>query len=137
MKARTQTITTATKRHIELIDLTQPVEEAVRSFNIRIGICIVHVPHATAAVIANENEQGLIHDYISKIETFYPSDGSYHHNRIDDNAASHLAAGLIGNARAFPIHDGKLVRGTWQNIFLVELDGPRSRRSIVVTALGE
>jgi secondary thiamine-phosphate synthase enzyme len=55
----------------------------------------------------------------------------FQHNRIDDNADSHILSGLIGQGRILPVKDGQMVRGTWQNIFLIELDGPRSRRVVV------
>jgi len=56
--------------------------------------------------------------------------------RVDDNAEAHLASSIISPSRIFPVRDGRLVRGTWQNMFLLELDGPRTRR-ISVEAMGE
>ncbi|MEM2798091.1 MAG: YjbQ family protein, partial [Ignisphaera sp.] len=39
--------------------------------------------------------------------------------------------------RLFPVINGELVRGTWQNIFILEMDGPRTNRTIYVTIMGE
>jgi thiamine phosphate synthase YjbQ (UPF0047 family) len=36
-----------------------------------------------------------------------------------------------------PIADGKLVLGTWQQIFHLECDVRRRRRTILVTVLGD
>jgi secondary thiamine-phosphate synthase enzyme len=127
----------STSSRFELVDITDKVVEAVRRSGIKNGIVQVFVPHATAAVIANEHERGLINDYITLIKRLFPPDAPWEHNRIDDNAHAHLAAGIIGPSRSFPLVNGSLVRGTWQNIFLVELDGPRSRRRVVVTVVGE
>jgi secondary thiamine-phosphate synthase enzyme len=88
-------------------------------------------------VIANEHENGLMEDILSKIEDLFPESASYAHNAIDDNAHAHLASAFLGHSRMFPIVDGRLIRGTWQSIFLVELDGPRSRRNVCLQAIGE
>jgi secondary thiamine-phosphate synthase enzyme len=121
----------------ELIDLTSEVTQFVRETGVREGICVVSVPHATAAVLVNEHERGLLKDMLAKIEEVFPTHAQYDHNAIDDNADAHLAAAFLGHTRSFPISDGELIRGTWQNIFLVELDGPRSRRDIVIQAIGD
>jgi len=121
----------------ELIDITDKVREIVSKSGIKNGIVHVFVPHATAAIIANEHERGLINDYITLIKKLIPPEAPWEHNRIDNNAHAHLAAGIIGPSRSFPVANGSILRGTWQNIFLVELDGPRSHRRVVVTVIGD
>ncbi len=121
----------------QLIDLTSEVTQFVRKSNVKDGICIISVPHATAAIIANEHETGLLDDLLRKIETLFPESASYYHNAIDDNADAHIASAFLGHSRTFPIINRELIRGTWQNIFLVELDGPRSRRDVVLQAIGD
>ena len=121
----------------QLIDLTSEVTQFVRNSNVKDGICVISVPHATAAIIANEHETGLMDDLLRKIETLFPESGSYAHNAIDDNADAHIASAFLGHGRTFPIINRELIRGTWQNIFFVELDGPRSRRDVVLQAIGE
>ena len=137
MKVYFRELTFSTQRRLQLVDITSEVERAVRESGIRNGICLVFAPHATAAIIANEHESGLMQDILRKIEEDFPRDGKWLHNRIDDNAAAHLASAFIEAARVFPVKDGRLIRGTWQNIFLVELDGPRSYRRVVIEVLGE
>ena len=121
----------------QLIDLTSDVTRFVRNSNVKDGICIISVPHATAAIIANEHETGLLDDLLRKIEGLFPESARYSHNAIDDNADAHLASAFLGHARTFPIINHEVIRGTWQNIFFVELDGPRSRRDIVLQAIGD
>ena len=121
----------------QLIDLTSDVTRFVRNSNVKDGICIISVPHATAAIIANEHETGLIDDLLRKIEALFPESATYSHNAIDDNADAHLASAFLGHARTFPIINHEVIRGTWQNIFFVELDGPRSRRDVVLQAIGD
>jgi len=131
-----QLITKSSERR-QLIDLTSEVTRFVHETNVREGICIVSVPHATAALIVNEHEAGLLNDLLAKIEALFPESAPYDHNAIDDNADAHVAATFLGHNRTFPVSHGKLIRGTWQNLFLVELDGPRSRREVVVQVIGD
>lgn len=137
MRNFAKTITLSTREKYQLIDLTATVEEIVSESQIVNGLCLVHASHATAAIICNEHETGLIHDVLKKVKEVFPPGAGYLHDRIDDNASSHIASALIGASRTFPIEGGSLVRGTWQNIFLLELDGPRSRRTVNVHIIGE
>ena len=119
------------------MNITAEVENIVRRSGVKEGICVIHVPHATASIIANEDEVGLKQDIVRWIETNIPWNGEWKHNTIDNNAAAHIAASIFGNARVFPIKKGRLIRGMWQEIFLLELDGPRSTRRILVTVIGQ
>jgi secondary thiamine-phosphate synthase enzyme len=127
----------STRERYQLVDLTRSIEEIVAESKIEKGLCLVHASHATAAIIANENESGLVNDVLRKVKEIFPPGAGYLHDRIDDNASSHIASALIGASRAFPVEDGRLVRGTWQNIFLLELDGPRAHRVVNVHIVGE
>jgi secondary thiamine-phosphate synthase enzyme len=126
----------STTRRFELIDITGRVESIVAESGVSDGIANVFTPHATAAIIANENEPRLKEDIVDAIKRLAPPDAPWRHNEIDDNAHAHIAASIIGPSRTFPVEGGRLVRGTWQNIFLVELDGPRPARRVVVTVIG-
>lgn len=125
-----------THRRIELVDVTVQVEAAVEESGVKEGICLVFVPHATAALLANENESGLKEDFSETLARWFP-EGDYRHDRIDDNARAHLGSAFLGQSLVFPVQKGRLIRGTWQNIFLVELDGPRPQRRLVVKVVGK
>jgi secondary thiamine-phosphate synthase enzyme len=133
----TTSLTFVTSKRRELIDITRDVARFVAHSQVRNGICLISAPHATAAIIANENERGLIQDMLRKIEDLFPQSAQYAHNAIDDNADSHVAAAFLGHSKTFPISNGEIVRGTWQNIFFVELDGPRSHRQVDLQVIGE
>ena len=113
---------------VELIDITDNVLEEVNKSSIRSGICVISTPHTTTAIIINENEPGLLSDMFNLLNKLVPPGAGYNHDRIDNNADSHLRAMLLGSSETIPIVDGKLVLGTWQRIFFVELDGPRQRK---------
>lgn len=137
MKSSAKALTVSTREKYQLIDLTGSIEKMVSESDVERGLCLVHASHATAAIICNENENGLVHDILGKVKEMFPPGAGYLHDRIDDNASSHIASALIGASRIFPIEGSRLVRGTWQNIFLLELDGPRTRRVVNVHIMGE
>jgi secondary thiamine-phosphate synthase enzyme len=137
MKTFAKALTVSTREKYQIIDLTRSIEEIVSESEVERGLCLVHASHATAAIICNENESGLVQDILRKVREIFPPGAGYLHDRIDDNASSHVASALIGASRTFPVEDGRLVRGTWQNIFLLELDGPRTRRVVNVHIVGE
>jgi secondary thiamine-phosphate synthase enzyme len=116
-----------TTTRTELIDVTDRVRAIVKESGVKDGICVISTRHTTSSIIINENERGLRGDILEILETLIPENKSYAHNRIDNNADSHLRAALLGNSATLPIEDGHLVLGTWQSVFFVELDGPRNR----------
>lgn len=124
----------STKKRIELVDITGQVEYAVENSGVKSGACVVYAPHATAAIVLNEFEPNIQHDFEQVFEKMLPSI-DYMHDHIDNNARSHLLSGIVGSGRVIPIEGGKLTLGTWQRIIFCELDGPRSKRDIVVSIL--
>ncbi len=120
-----------TKERYELTDITSEVEEIVKNNNLENGIITVFVPHSTAAILLTENEEGLKKDWIDFFKNLVAGK-NFLHDRIDNNADSHLLSGLLGQGKVLPVKNKKIVRGTWQNIFLAEFDGPRERSVEVV-----
>jgi len=125
----------STSKKIELVNITSQVEEKVAQSGVEKGICLIFLPHATAALWVNEDETGLKEDFLRMIKNLFP-EGEYKHNLIDNNAQAHLGSGFLGQSQVFPVENGRLIRGTWQNIFLVELDGPRAQRRVLVEVIG-
>ena len=124
-------IRTAAKR--EMVDLTARVVEIVARSGLAEGLCSVYVPHATAAVVINENDDpNVCTDVLDALDRLIPA-GIWRHDRVDGNAASHIQATLLGPGETIPVKDGRLQLGTWQAVMLVELDGPRERRVLVTT----
>jgi secondary thiamine-phosphate synthase enzyme len=130
-----KTIKLRTTSRLEVINITDHVEKAVEESGVKNGLCLVHVPHATAALVLNEDEPNLKQDLLRLVDEL--TRNNWMHNRIDNNAEAHLASILLGSTRILPVINGKLVRGTWQEIMLVELDGPRSERRVVISLIGE
>lgn len=126
-----QQFTISTSKKIELIDITSQVKEIVSQSDISEGICLISFSHSTAAILITENETGLINDWEKFIQKLTEAE-NWEHNQIDNNAEAHLLSGLIGQSKVLPIKNNQLHRGTWQQIFLVDLDGPRNQRRVNV-----
>jgi len=136
LKVLFREVTLSTRERTEIIDLTSQVEGYVRDSGVESGICLVSTLHSTTALLINENEKGLLRDIIRRVKEEFPRGAGWDHDGIDDNADAHLASTFLGNSRMLPIREGGLVRGTWQSILFLELDGPRSR-DVIFEILGE
>jgi secondary thiamine-phosphate synthase enzyme len=114
-----------------MIDLTSRVADVVARAGIEEGLCSVYTPHATAAIVVNENDDpNVCVDVLDALDRLIPA-GVWRHDRVDGNAASHIQATILGPGETIPVHEGKLLLGRWQAVMLVELDGPRQRRVVV------
>ena len=116
---------------LEMLDITEQVRRFVDEAGVDEGICSVYVAHATAAVVINENDDPNVGvDVLDALDRLIP-EGGWRHVRIDDNAAAHIKATILGPGETIPVRGGKLLLGTWQAIMVVELDGPKERRVIL------
>jgi secondary thiamine-phosphate synthase enzyme len=121
--------TIKTNKHHELIDITQKAKDFVK--DTKDGALLIYVPHATASITINENADPNIKDDILKaIDAAIPDHDHYKHDKIDNNAGAHIKATVVGPSELIPIKDSELQLGQWQDIFLVEWDGPRTRKLI-------
>jgi secondary thiamine-phosphate synthase enzyme len=113
-----------TASHRQMVDITRQVAAEIDAAGD--GICHVYVPHTTAAVVINEHaDPDVARDLIAAYEAMVPDIRFAH---AEGNSDAHLMTTLLGSSVMVPIEDGRLRLGTWQGIFFVELDGPRSRK---------
>lgn len=126
-----QELSYRSRQQFQVIDLTADVARLVAASGVAEGLCSVYVPHATAAVVINENDDpNLCDDLLDALAKLIP-EGVWRHDRVDRNGAAHIKAAILGPSETVPVRDGRLLLGTWQAIMLVDLDGPRQRRVIV------
>lgn len=122
-----ETLELRSHRRNEWIDITRSVQEAVARSGIRNGLCVLFVPHTTAAVTVNEGaDPSVRQDILDHLASAAPQTRAYAHT--EGNADAHIKAALIGPSESLLVEDGRLVLGTWQSIFFCEFDGPRNRR---------
>jgi secondary thiamine-phosphate synthase enzyme len=123
----TREIQVKTKARNELVDITPQVKKVVEEAGIAEGICVVVVPHTTAAVTVNENADPSVKaDIIAKLGELVPAGDRYRHQ--EGNADAHIKAALVGTSESILVRGGQLALGTWQGVFFCEFDGPRTRQ---------
>lgn len=133
-----QRLNIETSGHGDMHDLTQAVAQIVSQSEIEAGTVHVFNVGSTAAISAIEFEPGLCRDFPELLDRLMPPGRDYAHEQAwhDGNGHSHLQATLLGPSLTVPVHDGSLVLGTWQQIFLIECDVRPRRREVVVTVTG-
>ncbi|MGJ8455264.1 secondary thiamine-phosphate synthase enzyme YjbQ [Pseudothermotoga sp. U03pept] len=114
----------------QLLDISHDVQRLVDESNVKEGICLIFVPHTTAAITINEGaDSSVAVDLLDKLSDLIPRNQDYKH--LEGNADAHIKATLVGSSLALPISNGKLTLGTWQRVFFCEFDGPRVRTVLV------
>jgi secondary thiamine-phosphate synthase enzyme len=142
MKSILHRVEIQTHHETEMINITAVVNEFVQNSGVMDGTVFILSLHTTTAITVNEGLPDLEIDITNLIQTLAPDDKVYHHARylpsdgqMAINATSHLRGALLGFQTFFPIQDGKMVTGSRQTIYFVELDGPQYR-TYVVQVLG-
>jgi secondary thiamine-phosphate synthase enzyme len=128
-----------TANHGEMHNLTDAVAQVVAESRVNIGLAHVFNVGSTGAIGTIEFEPGLMRDLPEMLDRLLPPSRDYGHQQAwhDGNGHSHLQATLLGPSLSVPVAHGKLVLGTWQQIFHVECDVKPRQRTVVVTVLGE
>jgi secondary thiamine-phosphate synthase enzyme len=120
-------INVKSKSRIELIDITEMVQDVIKEAGIVKGVCFLFVPHTTAGITINEGaDPSVQRDIVNSLNRLIPHEMSYFHR--EGNADAHIKSTLVGTSAHVIVEEGKLLLGTWQSIFFCEFDGPRHRR---------
>lgn len=127
------TISARTKGELDFVDLTGELRDLVEKSRIKNGVVTLFVPGATGAIVINENEDNVIEDFRAAVLRLAPDDAEYRHG---SNARSHVGAMVLGPSETIPVKDCALEMGTWQSVFLVELDVRPRSREVVVRVVG-
>ena len=124
-----------TSRQNEWLNITAEVQRAVSNSGVSEGICIVFIPHTTAAVTINENaDPDVPHDVGLALSQISPDRREFRHG--EGNSAAHTKTSLVGPSVTLIVSGGRLLLGTWQAVWFNEYDGPRIRK-VHVQVLGE
>ena len=120
-----------TSQKTELIDITEKIQEAVSAScagkGMENGLCMIYVPHTTAAVTINESaDPDVKADILMILNKIVPWEAGYRH--MEGNSPAHVKATLVGASELVVFENKKLMLGTWQGIFFCEFDGPRTRK---------
>jgi len=111
----------------ELVDITAKVQQIVHAAGMAQGLCMVYVPHTTAAVTINESaDPAVASDMLAVLNRIVPWEAGYRH--MEGNSPAHVKSTMVGASELLAVENGRLQLGTWQGIFLCEFDGPRTRK---------
>lgn len=120
-------LTEKTRNRTELIDITSDVRAAVQSSKVTNGLCMLYVPHTTAAITINESaDPNVSTDILMVLNQIVPWKAGYRH--LEGNSPAHVKSTLVGASESIAIENSALKMGTWQGIFFCEFDGPRTRK---------
>ncbi|MEM3075123.1 MAG: secondary thiamine-phosphate synthase enzyme YjbQ [Candidatus Pacearchaeota archaeon] len=138
MKVYKKYITVHTSKRIDFINITKQVRDAVFESGVEEGLVLVNSMHVTSSVFVNDNEPGLLQDFIKWLERLAPLDKNlYKHNLTgEDNAYAHLWRTIMGRETVLAISNFDLDLGPWESIFYGEFDGQRDKK-IMVKVIGE
>ena len=124
MKEKTFTVRTHAREEILLI--TDEVDRALGELTNGDGLCTLIVPHTTCAISVNENaDPDVMTDLTKALRAMIPNVNFKHG---EGNSDAHLLSTIIGTSLTWPYRNGKLAFGTWQGVYFIELDGPRTRK---------
>lgn len=127
-------LTFSTTADTDVLDLTDAVESFVQGSGVEEGLLLVFVPGSTASITTIEYESGAVADLKKAVDRLAPRDIPYDHDRRwgDGNGYSHVRAALLGPSLTLAVHEGRLERGTWQQVVLCDFDNrPRQRRVLL------
>ena len=120
-------ITVKTGSRTEFVDITTDIQKAVSASDFQNGLCMIYVPHTTAAVTINESaDPSVKRDILMVLNQVVPWKADYRH--LEGNSPAHVKSTLVGASELVMVENGRLVLGTWQGIFFCEFDGPRTRK---------
>jgi secondary thiamine-phosphate synthase enzyme len=128
-----------TRGEVDIINITEDVQDIVNKSKIKDGIACLFIPGSTGTITTIEYEPGLMKDLPKALQKIAPKGEYYNHHETwhDDNGHSHVRASLMGPGMSVPLKNGKIIHGTWQQIVFVELDTSPRNRNIIVQIVGE
>ena len=124
-----------TSQTVQFVNIDRDVQRIIRESGVQDGICVIFVPHTTAAVTINENaDPDVVRDMVMEINKIVPFNDGYYH--MEGNSAAHIKSSMFSPSLTIIIENGRPVYGTWQSIYFCEFDGPRSRTCVVKVVEG-
>ena len=119
----------------QMVDFTDEVRRRLKEEGATDGICVLYVQHTTAGLTINENaDKDVQRDMLHALRKLIPQYGmDFRHG--EENSDAHIKTSLVGTSVTVAFHDGELMLGRWQGVFLCEFDGPRDRQIIMTLLL--
>ncbi len=137
-------LTYSTSGKSQIRPITDDLRRCLRRSGVRNGTLLAYSLHTTFGLMVQETaEEQLCQDMIEYLQFVIEDDGMLYRHRgalhprsngedTDCNAPSHLRHMLVNQNVLLDVVDGDLALGHWQDVALVEFDGPRPTRRILV-----
>lgn len=121
-------------------EITGEVRRAIEQSGIKDGIVTVFVRHTSASLVIMENaDPSARRDLEMFFEKLVPENTPWFIHTLEgpDDMPSHIRMALTRTSETIPIHNGRMVLGTWQGIFLFEHRSAPHQREISLAIIGE
>jgi len=134
-----KTFRLSTKGPCDVLDITERVARVIAESRLKQGVVNISGRGSTLGITTLEYEPGCVADLKRALEKIAPANSDYAHNARwgDDNGYAHLRSALMGTTKSFPLSNGQLGVGTWQQIVLCDFDNRAREREVTVTVVGE
>jgi secondary thiamine-phosphate synthase enzyme len=123
-----------------LHDLSGSVREVLAESRVLTGLATVFVAHTSASLLIQENADPEVQRDLERFFARLVPDGDPLFRHVDegpDDMPAHVRSALTQTSIGIPVHEGRLVLGTWQGIYLYEHRDAPHQRKVVVHVLGE
>ncbi len=122
-------LTIQTRKKKEVVDITNKINQELKSKEIKNGLCVLFLKHTTSALTTADLDPGTDLDMLDAFDAIIPK-LNYRHPHNPAHVPDHILSSIIGTSLTIPFQNGELDLGTWQRVVLIELDGPREREII-------
>jgi secondary thiamine-phosphate synthase enzyme len=120
-----------TRERLEMVDITAEVDAIIKGSKIASGLATLFVPHTSAGLTISENTDKEVQNDIMETLSRLAPYGLHNYGHRGDNSDSHIKSTLLGCSHSVIVEEEKMLLGSWQSIYLCELDGPRDRTILV------
>ena len=106
-----------------MYNFTRLVEDRLRDWGIREGVCHLFVQHTSASLVISESyDPSARMDMEVFMEKIAPERETWYKHTMegDDDSPSHMRAMLTNTSLSIPVDGGQMSLGTWQGIYLFE-----------------
>ena len=119
--------------------ISAAIDAEITKSNLNCGLASLLVRHTSCSLTINENaDPRVLHDLEAFLRDLVPQERDYlHDDEGPDDMPAHIRTALTTTSLALPFSNGKLLLGTWQEIYLWEHRSRAHRRTIACHLLGE
>jgi secondary thiamine-phosphate synthase enzyme len=127
-------------RGAALHEFTPRAKAFLNESQIRAGLLTCFVRHTSASLVIQENaDPDVQRDLANFMERLVSRDEQFYRHTTEgpDDMPSHIRAMLTQSSLSIPVHNGNLLLGRWQGLYLFEHRDAPHEREIILHMIGE